>query len=417
MACSWHRRFIITAALTLGACLLTTAPAAGRPGVSRVAQGRGAFTSAACTGGWRMLPSPSTGTAYFSALAVVSPREVWAVGSAGVGTEGRPLAARWDGARWHIMAPPALPPSPPVAFNAYGQGAVFNAVAALSAQDVWAVGSRPTASGTRSFIAHWTGARWRVIAGPEPGPDSDLRAIAAVSARDIWAVGTVGERRTLAEHWDGRAWRIVPTPRVSGHDVLFAGIAALSPQDVWVAGTRGSASDSTRQGLIERWDGRRWRIVPSPQPGVVDDALSGTGADTVGDVWAVGSAEGNDYQTVPLVERWSGSAWRVAPAPVLPAADENGLSAVAVLSPRDVWAAADSALSHWAGARWQTTTLRTSSYTSGPNYTTASIPSLAAVTVGRDGSVWAAGRVVVQTDLQYIPLLVRYVDRRGAGRT
>lgn len=132
---------------------------------------------------WRLIPGPSTSTSFFAGVAAVSARDVWAVGSVGTGTSGQPLAAHWNGTRWHT------------------------------------------------------------VASPYPGPTASLRAVAALSARDVWAVGDVGDvaaTRPLIEHWDGRSWRIVSTPRVSGRDVLLAGVVALSATDIWAVGSRGS---------------------------------------------------------------------------------------------------------------------------------------------------------------------------------
>ena len=59
--------------------------------------------------------------------------------------------------------------------------------------------------------------QWIVQPSPNPGQISDsLSAVAAVSADDVWAVGertlrgTIGG--TLVEHWDGTSWNVVKTP-------------------------------------------------------------------------------------------------------------------------------------------------------------------------------------------------------------
>ncbi len=388
-----------------------TAPA--RPvGAARIAPARAAAPAAgpgrgagACTPRWRIVPGPDTGTSYFAGVAAISPQAVWAAGSVGVGTAGQPLAARWDGRNWRV-AGGALRAAHTSPFFGYGSGAALVAVAALTPRDVWAVGSTVTAAGARPLVAHWTGAAWRAVATPDPGADARLRAVAALSARDVWAVGDV-RGRALIEHWDGRAWRIVATPPVGGRDVLLSGIAAPAAADIWAVGSRGSAGDSSRRGLIEHWDGARWRVTPSPQPGVIDDTLSGVAAGAADDVWAVGSVEGADYEDAPLVERWDGRAWRAVAAPALPPV-QGSLDAVAVRSPRDVWAVGGGSLAHWTGTRWGTTTVRTSPYVSGVDFWDASTPYFAAVTATPSGGLWAVGRVTVNTDEQYTPLIAQY---------
>jgi hypothetical protein len=48
--------------------------------------------------------------------------------------------------------------------------------------------------------------------------DNALYSVAALSADDVWAVGTsyagyqgLYEGHTLIEHWDGHSWQIIPS--------------------------------------------------------------------------------------------------------------------------------------------------------------------------------------------------------------
>src|SRR5206468_9107024 len=83
---------------------------------------------------------------------------------------------------------------------------------------------------------------WEVVSSPNVGTsDNQLRGVAAVSANDVWAVGDysngTGHQQTLVEHWNGTAWSVVPSPNVgTGHNVLN-GVAAVSANDVWAVGT------------------------------------------------------------------------------------------------------------------------------------------------------------------------------------
>jgi hypothetical protein len=67
--------------------------------------------------------------------------------------------------------------------------------------------------------------------------------VAARSATDVWAVGTRQDRsgaipidRTLTEHWNGSAWSVVPSPNVGGNDNLLNGVGAATG-DVWTVGS------------------------------------------------------------------------------------------------------------------------------------------------------------------------------------
>ena len=67
----------------------------------------------------------------------------------------------------------------------------LNAVAVVSVSDVWAVGSQEsgTSSG-QTLIEQWNGTAWSVVASPNAAVGaSNLNAVAAVSASNVWAVG------------------------------------------------------------------------------------------------------------------------------------------------------------------------------------------------------------------------------------
>ena len=158
--------------------------------------------------------------------------DVWAVGGL---TGGGTTSLHWNGQTWSQIPTARL-----------RSGGVV-AVTALSTTNVWAVGTGPgVARGGFSahptaVIEHWDGTSWSVVPSPNPNPqgNNSLVAVAAVSANDIWAVGhqLLGP---FTEHWDGNTWSIVTTP--SGVASLI-GITAISDGAVVAVGqgTNGSA--------------------------------------------------------------------------------------------------------------------------------------------------------------------------------
>lgn len=130
-----------------------------------------------------------------------------------------------------------------------------------------------------------------------------LNAVVALAANDVWAVGSASNfSTTLVLHWDGSTWRVVPSPSVANWTNSLNGVAAVAGDDIWAVGT--SSRDSyTADGdvhtstvtLTEHWDGSAWSIVASPNPGTAnnyyattDNQLNGVAAVSTSDVWAVG---------------------------------------------------------------------------------------------------------------------------------
>lgn len=277
----------------------------------------------------------------FQAVAAVSAGDVWAVG----GTSGKPLAEHWDGRTWTVVPTPS--PSPRVT------GPFLQGIAAVSARDIWAVGGTD-----QPLILHWDGRAWTQVPSPAPaGADLGLNGVAAVSAVSAWAVGdswpTGGTEAPLIEHWNGTAWAAVPSPAIPGGGTLTA-VAASSPRNAWAVGTTGHLAGGG-SGLIEHWDGRAWTIVPSPNlaAGGASGELNAVTIAPDGSAWAVGGAYCPRQGLLTVTEHWDGRTWALVPSPA-----SGELDAVATASPSSAWAVGSWTVSsaaiieHWNGTAW-----------------------------------------------------------------
>jgi hypothetical protein len=277
---------------------------------------------------WTIVPSPNPGAGFSSlaGVAAVSGNDVWAVGNYMNSNGPQTLIEHWDGSAWSVI------PSP-------NPGTVANrlrGVAALSSNDVWAVGSYSFDNTPLTLVEHWDGSAWSVVPSPNVGTDNnDFYAVTARSANDVWAVGDErpagGTYSTLVEHWNGSTWSIVPSPNAGASSTHLSSVAAVSANDAWAVGNSGSFG--ANRTVIEHWDGNAWSIVASPNP-TGNDSLTAVAAVNATDVWAVGR-QGSVNQT--LVERWDGSAWSVVPSPNIGTHD-NTLNSVVPVSATDVWA-------------------------------------------------------------------------------
>jgi hypothetical protein len=120
------------------------------------------------------------------AVAATSSGDVWAVGEKdnNPSTE-EPLETatlHWDGANWSEV------PSPNVGTG----GSYLRGVEAISPTDAWALGGYgPITGAKQTLVLHWDGALWSVVPSPNvEGQSSRFFSADALSANEIWAVGT-----------------------------------------------------------------------------------------------------------------------------------------------------------------------------------------------------------------------------------
>lgn len=251
---------------------------------------------------WSEIPSPNVGEGnYLYSVSAVSSHDVWAVGDTyppggGIYT----LIEHWNGVQWSVI------PSPnPNQTDDYLYG-----VSALSSHDVWAVGVR----GAYSLIEHWDGMQWSVMPSPNPDQNDDyLYGVSALSSTNVWAVGIRGAV-SLVEHWNGTRWSVIPSPNPSSSADYLYGVSAISNHAVWTVGNYSSRKGGTAT-LIERWNGKKWQQVSSPSPGAFANILYGVAALSSSNAWAVGEYLPTPSAAYTLTEHWNGKAWKVVPSP------------------------------------------------------------------------------------------------------
>lgn len=258
-----------------------------------------------------LLPGP--------AIAATSSRDAWVVGS----VTARTLIARSDGTS--LTRVPSADPGAPPGFNGLA------GVSALAGNSAWAAGlysvfdpstdtsvTRPLAE--RRNAGPWTQvpAAIPVTKFGHPTPYAEFSAVKALCGCYVWAVGAWAQQtsvnneriETLIERWNGRSWTRLPTPNLSGDNWLTA-VSADSKNDAWAVGYHGSPG----QTVTEHWNGRSWKLVPSPSPGRLqgkaNGLLYGVAAISPDNAWAAGfyasSPRGKQHA---LLLHWNGRTWR-----------------------------------------------------------------------------------------------------------
>jgi hypothetical protein len=296
-------------------------------------------------GQWQLVATPNPRNSRYTVLfsvSVQSPSNAWAVGSwfkPGVGN--RLLALHWNGHVW--ARTPITTPT--------GRNPGLLGVSARSDSDVWAVGRYEVDRVAYSLVEHWDGESWTRVPSPTiggSGHSNYLWGVTALSATSVWVVGNYVDHgyRTLALHWNGAAWSQFPTP-TPGSQNLGGGpfglqvrrVFAVSATDIWAVGYY-TDTQNREQTLTMHWNGARWRLVASPNPGGPqrDNELQGVGGLADGHVWAVGSISDGIYTETLLLE-WSGDHWTRAAVPSPGGATgDSYLYGVAAIAPNDVTA-------------------------------------------------------------------------------
>jgi hypothetical protein len=298
-------------------------------------------------GQWHIVPSPnaSADENRLRSVSAVAANDVWAVGfhdaDPGPNSFVRALIEHWDGASWSVVPAP----------NVGESGDYLFGVAAVSANDVWAVGFSSIFGEAQALILHWDGSNWVVVPSPIFTGGSALFAVGAIAADNVWAVGTqIGGTLTL--NWDGSNWNEIPSPnppnQAENNDLRA--LAIISADDIWAVG-QNDVPGNFKHALTLHWDGTRWRLVRNPHANSNTDselvAVAGVSAD---DVWASGVVF-RPPGVKPLFMHRTSSSWTPVASPGGVAPYFGGVSGLVALAANDVWAVGRT-IAHWDGARW-----------------------------------------------------------------
>jgi hypothetical protein len=331
---------------------------------------------------WSVIPSPrKERLGNLAGATAISPTDAWAVGSDGNGT----LIEHWNGAAWLTSTPAATTAITPL-----------TGITAVAANNVWAVGyctSTTSCTGQESSVQEpttvthdipvteqWDGTVWRIIA--QPATYGQLNGVAARTASNVWAVGSVEnsaatQNRTLSIHWNGQRWRVVPSPNPGQSSDNELEAVAFGAHRIWTAGLQTTQSGST--GILAWTKGERWHIVNEPHPANAEDGfMSVSGLPSGGPVWAGGGH----------IEEWNGTVWSYTPA--FNVGVDNSLNGLApVPGTSRLWSvgeytdptASSVLIMRWDGTAWD-------AFVAPPSVQATSLYAVAAPSAN---SVWAVG--------------------------
>ncbi len=386
---------------------------------------------------WKSIIGPGLGgyNAGITDIAVVSPDNVWAVGTRRTSTPplpvpfinkpptvdigpDQPLILHWDGANWQSQTIPGL-----MANRSYSLSGVY----VISANDLWVIGSTMSTAqpngyniiAERTFAAHWDGSNWQTVGTPNPGTFGNfLTDITAISADNIWAIGYY-EDANLNTHpmimrWDGKSWELEQVALPGDSKGMLFNIATVAPDQIWAVGKhqRNNSNNEEYEPLVLQRVGTQWNVMPVPplpSSGKGQSALryiSAISANAPDNIWIVGVS--SDNQSVTM--RWDGSGWQVIPVPL----DKfTFLDKVVVLAKNDAWAVGSSrrgpgVVLRWDGNGWSAMDhpiqAPVESFTA-----IAVTPSDAATSTGRSVlKIWVAGAALEYEDGPVYAMLAEF---------
>ncbi len=169
--------------------------------------GTSSSTPTPVSGCWSVYASPDfpppSDTSLLQAVGAVSANDAWAVGYGGLSTGGKALIEHWNGTSWSVV--------PLTIFKA--ESVNLRDITVISANDIWAVGDYFVNGGgaVLTLTLHYDGTSWTQVSSPTSGENSHLLGVDALSANDVWAVGSFFEdvfqtNQPYLLHYDGTSW-------------------------------------------------------------------------------------------------------------------------------------------------------------------------------------------------------------------
>lgn len=266
-----------------------------------------------------------TGMACPSASFCMAVGNSYITGTAGFANY-RTLVERWNGSAWSLVDSP----------DGAKQDSHLFRVSCPTISLCFAVGyDGPDIPTERVLIQRWNGASWSIADNPKisAAKSSRLDDVACANSSLCFAVGqyccVAGDSEGLIERWDGSSWTVMPDVRRG----LLQAVGCATAVLCFALGTYflvEGGSHVVGHQFIERWDGTSWRVVESPDPdSILMDAVGcGTallcgfklGGMTCVSAYCFVSGYLGDGQLsdVPMMEVWDGSSWSIVVAPRRP---------------------------------------------------------------------------------------------------
>ncbi|MGH3156116.1 MAG: hypothetical protein ACRDNF_06020 [Streptosporangiaceae bacterium] len=222
--------------------------------------------------------SPNTDLAVVDCVSATFCLAIGNVGAAAV-------AERWNGHAWTMLPTP-------------GKHLDLQGLSCVGATACIVTGLFKQAS----IVEEWNGSQWRKL------PSADVGPISCVSMTDCVGLGGTQEELT-ASVWDGSTWTEYAPWAPDGPYSSWGGVSCTTATFCMAAGS-GWINNDDEVAFADDWSDGAWngplRVV---QKGYMP-ALGGVSCSSASDCVAIG-----DTGSVPMTERWDGTAWHLLRTP------------------------------------------------------------------------------------------------------
>ena len=143
-----------------------------------------------------------------------------------------------------------------------------------------------------------------------------LDGVSCISAGNCAAVGqrapATGTGGTLAERWNGTKWSVVSSPDPGGSaGAKLADVACPGPADCLAVGSYTDGASGDTLPMAEQWNGTSWSLLSVPDvSGSTSAQLDAVACTGTGNCFAAGTSMAHT-----LIEHWNGSAWSIVSSP------------------------------------------------------------------------------------------------------
>jgi hypothetical protein len=248
---------------------------------------------------WKNVP-PGPGLTAPVAIGASSSSNVWLFNAGAHKTR----ALHWNGSAWTNRTIPSWVITKGLALNSATTAVNFGH------GDVWVFNSSAPSAALVKYAARYNGHTWTKSHLPAV---AETWTVNAVSRNDIWAVGERPSLPSVLMHWNGKAWHTLAVPKVAipaGTTETVGDLAATGPHSLWLEqGVQWPHGAQYAQSLLH-WTGKTWQRVHLHYP---TSGVSAMTRDGHGGVWLIATGKAPAY--TQYLEHLNAGHWtrRLAP--------------------------------------------------------------------------------------------------------